>query len=113
MRGLRIVDDTGSLFAPPPIAFRAREIGRDVFGWNVENAALADALEASAAALPNLVRMTADVAGFDFAPERAASRSPTDASSSPRSSSARTGALRRRGAPPELRCASAATRRAR
>jgi 2-octaprenyl-6-methoxyphenol hydroxylase len=72
MRGLRIVDDTGSLFAPPPIAFRAREIGRDVFGWNVENAALADALAASAAALPNLVRMTADVAGFDFAPGHAA-----------------------------------------
>ena len=54
MRGLRIVDDTGSLFAPPPVEFRAREIGRDVFGWNVENAALADALEAAAAAQANL-----------------------------------------------------------
>jgi 2-octaprenyl-6-methoxyphenol hydroxylase len=72
MRGLRIVDDTGSLFAPPPVEFRAGEIGRDVFGWNVDNAALADALEATAAARPDLVRITADVAGFDFAPERAA-----------------------------------------
>jgi 2-octaprenyl-6-methoxyphenol hydroxylase len=71
MRGLRIVDDTGSLFAPPPIEFRAREIGRDVFGWNVENAALAHALEAPAAAHPNLVRIAANVAAFDFAPERA------------------------------------------
>jgi 2-octaprenyl-6-methoxyphenol hydroxylase len=71
MRGLRIVDDTGSLFAPPPIAFRAREIGRDAFGSNVENSALADALEAAAAAHPDLVRVAVDVAGFDFAPERA------------------------------------------
>jgi len=71
MRGLRIVDDTGSLFAPPPVEFRAREIGRDVFGWNVENVALADALEAAAAARPDLVRVTTNVAGFDFAPGRA------------------------------------------
>ena len=71
MRGLRIVDDTGSLFAPPPVEFRAGEIGREVFGWNVENAALADALEAAAAARPDLVRIAANVAGFDFAPERA------------------------------------------
>ena len=71
MRGLRIVDDTGSLFAPPPVEFRAREIGRDVFGWNIENAALADALEAAAAAYPDLVRIGANVAAFDFTPERA------------------------------------------
>ena len=71
MRGLRIVDDTGSLFAPPPIAFRAAEIGREVFGWNVENAALADALEAAAAAQANLVRFAANVEAFDFAAERA------------------------------------------
>jgi 2-octaprenyl-6-methoxyphenol hydroxylase len=71
MRGLRIVDDTGSLFAPPAIDFRAAEIGRDVFGWNVENVALADALEATAAAQPGLVRVKANVAAFDFALERA------------------------------------------
>ena len=72
MRGLRIVDDTGALFASAPVEFRACEIGRDVFGWNIENAALADALEASAAAHLNLVRLTANVAAFDFAPERTA-----------------------------------------
>jgi len=71
MRGLRIVDDTGSLFAPPPVEFRAREIGRDAFGWNVENSALADALEAAAAAQPDLIRVTTNVAGFDFATGRA------------------------------------------
>jgi 2-octaprenyl-6-methoxyphenol hydroxylase len=72
MRGLRIVDDTGSLFAPPPIEFRAREIGREVFGWNVENAALADALEAAAEAQAGLVRIATNAAAFDFAPARAA-----------------------------------------
>ena len=71
MRGLRIVDDTGSLFAPPPVEFRAREIGRDVFGWNVENAALAEALGAAAGAQSGLVRSAVNVAGFDFAPARA------------------------------------------
>jgi 2-octaprenyl-6-methoxyphenol hydroxylase len=71
MRGLRIVDDTGSLFAPPPVEFRAREIGRDVFGWNIENAALADALEAAAAAQTDLIRITSSAAAFDFSAERA------------------------------------------
>jgi 2-octaprenyl-6-methoxyphenol hydroxylase len=71
MRGLRIVDDTGSLFASPPVEFRAGEIGREVFGWNIENAALADALEAAVAAHPDAVRIAADVAAFDFTPERA------------------------------------------
>src|SRR3954454_24929714 len=31
MRAIRLVDDTGSLFAPRPVLFRASEIGRDVF----------------------------------------------------------------------------------
>jgi 2-octaprenyl-6-methoxyphenol hydroxylase len=37
---MRIVDDTGSLFRPPPAAFHAAEIGLDAFGWNVENTTL-------------------------------------------------------------------------
>lgn len=37
---LRILDDTGSLFRPPPATFRAEEIGLLAFGWNVESAAL-------------------------------------------------------------------------
>ena len=71
MRGLRIVDDTGSLFAPPPVEFQAREIGREVFGWNVENATLAEALEAAAGAQPNVTRIAANAVAFDFARQRA------------------------------------------
>jgi 2-octaprenyl-6-methoxyphenol hydroxylase len=37
---MRLIDDTGSLFRPPPVAFRADEIGLEAFGWNVENATL-------------------------------------------------------------------------
>jgi 2-octaprenyl-6-methoxyphenol hydroxylase len=71
LRALRIIDDTGSLFPSRPVEFRAEEIGLDAFGWNVENAALADALALAAAAAPNLRRVEARVASFDFAPERA------------------------------------------
>ncbi len=41
---MRIIDDTGSLFRPPPVAFRAAEIGLDAFGWNIENADLVELL---------------------------------------------------------------------
>lgn len=41
---MRIVDDTGSLFRPPPATFHASEIGLDAFGWNIENADLVDLL---------------------------------------------------------------------
>jgi 2-octaprenyl-6-methoxyphenol hydroxylase len=68
MRKLRIVDDTGSLLAPPPVEFRAEEIGRDVFGWNIENAVLAPIL---VAALGDARRIEADVAAFDFAEDAA------------------------------------------
>ncbi len=44
LRTLRIVDATDSLFRPPSVAFRADEIGLDAFGWNIENARLAEAL---------------------------------------------------------------------
>src|SRR3712207_6604520 len=33
---MQIIDDTGSLFRPPPVSFAAREIGLEGFGWNVE-----------------------------------------------------------------------------
>ena len=42
LRTLRIVDDTGSLFAPGPVEFASSDIGLDAFGWNVENAELAE-----------------------------------------------------------------------
>ncbi len=40
LRTLRIVDDTESLFRPPPVEFRAAEIGLESFGRNIENGAL-------------------------------------------------------------------------
>jgi 2-octaprenyl-6-methoxyphenol hydroxylase len=44
LRALRIIDDTGSLWSAPPVEFRCAEIGLAAFGWNVENAALVEAL---------------------------------------------------------------------
>ena len=63
MRAMRLVDDTGSLFAPRPVTFRASEIGRDVFGWNIDNGVLASILSD---ALGAERRWNAEVAGFDF-----------------------------------------------
>jgi 2-octaprenyl-6-methoxyphenol hydroxylase len=51
---MRIIDDTGSLFRPPPVAFTAEEIGLDAFGWNVENATLVKRLGSAAKADDNL-----------------------------------------------------------
>ena len=33
---MRIIDDTGSLFRAPPVTFRARELGLESFGHNIE-----------------------------------------------------------------------------
>lgn len=51
LRKLRLVDDTGSLFAAPELVFSAQEAGLDAFGWNVPLAALKPALEERAEAL--------------------------------------------------------------
>jgi 2-octaprenyl-6-methoxyphenol hydroxylase len=58
---MRIIDDTGSLFRPPPISFSAGEIGLDAFGWNVENHTLVARLAAAAADEPG-VTLVADQA---------------------------------------------------
>ncbi len=42
--GLRLVDDTGGIWRAPETLFRASEIGRDAFGYNITNAALVRAL---------------------------------------------------------------------
>jgi 2-octaprenyl-6-methoxyphenol hydroxylase len=51
---MRIVDDTGSLFRPPPASFSSREIGLDAFGWNIENVTLVDRLAEAARSYENL-----------------------------------------------------------
>ena len=79
---MRIVDDTGSLFRPPPAAFRAGEIGLDAFGWNIENATLVDRLAAGARRGGGLLtssKARSRAARFDGTPPPL--RSPTDRSS--------------------------------
>jgi 2-octaprenyl-6-methoxyphenol hydroxylase len=51
---MRLVDDTGSLFKQPPVEFKAAELGLPAFGWNVENAALVEAMAVKAAAEPRI-----------------------------------------------------------
>ncbi|KQU16269.1 ubiquinone biosynthesis protein UbiH [Methylobacterium sp. Leaf94] len=61
---LHLVDDTGSLFRPPPARFVATEIGLDAFGWNVESARLVEGLRAEARSAANLTLFEEDAAGF-------------------------------------------------
>ncbi len=44
LRTMRLVDATGALFRAPTVEFQASEIGLHAFGWNIENADLADQL---------------------------------------------------------------------
>jgi 2-octaprenyl-6-methoxyphenol hydroxylase len=60
---MQLVDDTGSLFRPPPAAFRAGEIGLAAFGWNVENATLVERL-AEAVRAAGIVHRPTAATGF-------------------------------------------------
>lgn len=44
LKGIRIIDDTGGLLRAPEVLFEAHEVGEPLFGWNVPNAPLAEAL---------------------------------------------------------------------
>ncbi len=67
MTGLRLIDDTGSLWRAPEILFRANELGLDAFGMNVDNAALNSALLATARIQSNLRLVEGTIeAGFRF-----------------------------------------------
>jgi 2-octaprenyl-6-methoxyphenol hydroxylase len=61
---MRIIDDTGSLFRPPPAAFRAGEIGLDAFGWNIENVALVEKLAEAARTSESLTLVPDFATGF-------------------------------------------------
>jgi 2-octaprenyl-6-methoxyphenol hydroxylase len=74
LRALRIVDDTGSLWSASPIEFRAGEIGLEAFGWNIENAQLADALLIAARASPRLRIVESRIAAYELNGERARAR---------------------------------------
>src|SRR6266581_4384346 len=46
LQTMRLVDDTGRLIRAPEVRFSCQEIGRDQFGFNIDNRALLTALEA-------------------------------------------------------------------
>lgn len=71
LRTMRIVDATGSLFAPPPVAFRAEEIGLEAFGFNVDNGVLESALRDVAAITPGLQFVRGAAVDARFSPEEA------------------------------------------
>lgn len=60
LRVMRLVDDTGRLIRAPEVRFTCEEIGRDAFGYNIENRVLVEALEARADALANITRVDAE-----------------------------------------------------
>lgn len=54
LSGIRIIDQTSARLKAPEVLFEAREIGQDVFGYNVPNGPLAAALRAAVSAEPNV-----------------------------------------------------------
>ena len=54
MEGIRMIDDTGSIFPTTPKEFRSREIDLDAFGENIENNALVAELAAAARENPDI-----------------------------------------------------------
>ncbi len=68
---MHLIDDTGSLFRPPPARFSATEIGLDAFGWNVESARLVETLRRQARTTPGLTLFEADSTGMQTGPDAA------------------------------------------
>jgi 2-octaprenyl-6-methoxyphenol hydroxylase len=64
--GIRIIDDTSSLFRPPPAVFEASEIGLEAFGLNVPNDDIVLTLAQTAAEMEGIRRFEAFVTSYDF-----------------------------------------------
>jgi 2-octaprenyl-6-methoxyphenol hydroxylase len=62
---MRIIDDTGSLFRPPPVAFTSSEIGLDAFGWNIENATLVEKLAGTVRHHGHLTMLPRQAVGYE------------------------------------------------
>jgi 2-octaprenyl-6-methoxyphenol hydroxylase len=60
LKAMRLVDDTGRLIRAPEVRFSAEEIGREAFGYNIENRTLIKALEDRSAELSSLTRFNAE-----------------------------------------------------
>ena len=76
LRVMRLVDDTGSLFRGPPVAFDAREIGRDCFGYNIQNHLLVAGLAEAARSMPGLTMLPGRLESFAFGPDGIAAQGP-------------------------------------
>lgn len=74
LRGLRLIDDTGTLFPHRPVEFHAWEIELDAFGWNIENDRMAGALAAAITGLAGLERIATGVEAYDFSPDAVRAR---------------------------------------
>lgn len=61
LKVMRLVDDTGRLIRAPEVKFVSDEIGRDAFGYNIENRLLLEALEQRSAECEGLIRIDDDV----------------------------------------------------
>ncbi|WP_316236506.1 UbiH/UbiF family hydroxylase [Bradyrhizobium sp. SZCCHNR1015] len=60
LKAMRLVDDTGRLIRAPEVRFVADEIGLEMFGYNIANAVLVEALEQRAGEIDGLVRIAED-----------------------------------------------------
>jgi 2-octaprenyl-6-methoxyphenol hydroxylase len=76
LRVMRLVDDTGSLFRGPPLDLDAREIGRDCFGYNIQNHLLVGALADAARTVPGLTLRPGRLDSFAFGPDRVTASGP-------------------------------------
>ncbi len=76
LKVMRLVDDTGSLFRGPPVAFEAEEIGRDCFGYNVENHRLIEVLAEAARRVHGLTSLPGRVDSFVFGTDVVTARGP-------------------------------------
>jgi 2-octaprenyl-6-methoxyphenol hydroxylase len=70
LRTMRLIDDTGSLFRPPPVSFEAQEIGLEAFGWNIENATLVARLGEAVAADGRITHWAMPATGSAAAADR-------------------------------------------
>jgi 2-octaprenyl-6-methoxyphenol hydroxylase len=74
LRGLRLIDDTGSIWSAAPVEFRAREIGLEAFGWNIENSLLVATLVDAAKSRANLRMLEVRIAECELSADGAAAR---------------------------------------
>ncbi len=67
--GIRIIDDTSSIFRPPPAVFEASEIGLDAFGLNITNDDIVARYTQIAAGMPAIARYETLIEAYDVRPD--------------------------------------------